>query len=369
LGFTALLLGSIIAGPDHYREMGAFWEAGWAASHHQDPYGIYPLTPGSKLALPGGSEAIVYDRNISPPSVLPLFQVFALFSPLTVAVTWTIFSALLIITGAGLVVSALGERLQKRQILWLLLSVSIFESLAVIEDYSLLFFLACLTLHLLVRGRTIWPAIIVGVLVAIKPNLGLWPIMLFLSCHKKAAVVIAGTAVTLSILPIFAYGPSIYWQWLHGDNTSYHSILVGDISLMGICSRLGSRTVGFVLAVISGFGFLLFVRRVRPSTVEISGLAICAGILCSPLGWASYTLFAAPFFIGFRRWGKIETTAAILLAIPQPLWQPTVGWVSLLRALPRILGLLLMITSFLRSSLQGNSNHDYSISVIRTTAA
>jgi hypothetical protein len=89
---------------------------------------------------------------------------------------------------------------------------------------------------------------------------------------------------------------------------------------------------------------------------NLAGIAICAGIICSPLAWNFYVLFAAPFFVA-KRWRKLETLAAILIAMPI-LFGGTADvkapFYVTLHSLPLLIGLYLILWSFIQSSLTGS---------------
>jgi hypothetical protein len=84
--------------------------------------------------------------------------------------------------------------------------------------------------------------------------------------------------------------------------------------------------------------------------VDIAGIAVCAGILCAPLAWHHYVLIAAPFYAS-RRWGLRETVAGALTALPNlfdgQAFEAGSRLFVLLVALPHLIGLVLMLISFL----------------------
>lgn len=352
LKYTQLAVRSLISsGAQLYRVFGSYRASGWAAMHHLDPYAVYPLTWRFQ-PLPDGP--IIYDRNLSPPCMLPLFQAWAHLTPRTGAAVWTTVSAALFIIGTALLLLSARGKMQKRQIVWLLLMPAVTDTLWLGQDYALFFFLAYLFWLLMKSRENLAAGICLGLLIALKPNLGLWPIMLFLSGYRKDAVVSISTALGFSLLPLYLYGPSIYPQWLHAASAVPHYIFPTDISLMGICSRLGSRHTGAFLAIAMASALLLFVRRTRPSAVAISGIAVCTGILCAPLGWFHYVLLAAPVFTSYK-WGKLKTSAAILLFTPPIFLITAMGhgrFLVFLSAMPYFIGVCLMLISFMQSAVK-----------------
>jgi Glycosyltransferase family 87 len=327
-------------------DLESFWVSGWAANHHLNPYAVYPSQWHFK-PIPNGPE--IYDVNLSPPCLLPLFQLLAIFPQRAIVIPWTFVSTLLFVSGTALLWIARRGEMQARQILWLLLSSSVIDTLWLGQDYGLMFLLACAVWLLISSERMAAAGICMGILIAMKPNLGLWPILLFVAGYKRPAVLSALSAAAISILAAVIYGPEIYRQWLQAYPLEPRHIFTSDISFVGIFTRLGLPAIGAALAVVWSLSLLLFVRRARPGLVDICGLALCTGILCSPLGWHYYVLFLAPFFVA-RRWNRFETIAAVLVALPVLFEALVMGHSragEFLVSLPHLTGLLMITASFL----------------------
>jgi len=340
-----------------YRVLGSFYASGWAASHGLNPYGVYPLTwhfrPDLLQRLP-----VIHDVNLSPPCMLPLFSLLARFPIRAEMVWWTAISALLIVLSAGIMLAEMKGRIQKRQILWLLLAAFVLDTLRLGQDYSLMSFLLVMVWLLNRRGNNTAAAVAIGIMVAMKPNLGLWPILMFVTGRRRQGLVSSITALGLSLYPVFLYGPSIYTKWLAANAVVPHWLYTSDVSFAGTFTRMGYRPVGVALAILLAAALVYFVRRMRPSDLQLAGIAICAGMLCSPLAWYIYAIFAAPFFVGLRRWGWLETTAAILLALPSALEGLALDGGKLFQflcGLPHWLGLWLMLAAFLRAALRSRA--------------
>jgi hypothetical protein len=336
---------------EYFGAFGSFWSSGRAASEGLNPYGYYPPV-WHGMAFPGGP--MLYDVNLNPPVLLPLFQLFARFPIRDGGAYWTLISLLLFISGTALLLFTARPLLQKRKVVWLLMSVATIETVALGQIYALPFFLCCCIATWMARDKP--PAaiyVVVGLVIAMKPNFGLWIVVLFLLGYKIPAFISASTAFILSVVPIFIYKPSIYPQWLLAYAHIPHYIFPTDVSIAGMFTRLGSRPVGLVLSIALGAALLFFVHRMRPSEVDVSGIALCAGVLCSPLAWFHYSLLAAPFFAVSRRWGRLETCAAALMFAPD-----MQGYVMnrtartplelTMVSLPYFVGISLMLISFMK---------------------
>ncbi|HWB33604.1 MAG TPA: glycosyltransferase 87 family protein [Acidobacteriaceae bacterium] len=366
LGFGGYTTKSLLAASRQpFRVLGSFYASGSAALHHLNPYAFYPLTwqfhPYDLKEL-----QVIYDVNLSPPCMLPLFSALAHFPIHTLLPWWTAISVMLFVASAGIVLAEMKRKIQKRQIVWLLLSASVFDTILLCQDYSLLLLLATLAWLFTVRGNKLSAAVVIGILVAFKPNLGFWPILLLVSGRVKPAVLSLCTAGTLTVFPIFMYGPSIYHEWLHASSVVPHWIYTTDVSLAGIFTRLGSRAIGVALASLCAVMLLYLTRKLQPTEVQVAGIAICMGMVCAPLAWYQYCLFAAPFFVGLRHWTWVETTAAALLSVPVffERWALAKGrLIQFLYGLPHYVGLWIMLGIFLYAAFEMRKSDERSAEI------
>jgi hypothetical protein len=259
---------------DH-RLIGTFWASGSAIAHNGNPYAKYPLTWHTDLFLHGTGRVTFYDLNLNPPATLPFFQLGSHLSISSLAIGWSIVSAICMIGGVALLLDL--ERLQRRQIMWMLLAFAVQETLAFGTYYSFLFFLSCVCLRLIRNRKTIAAGIVIGIIVSIKPNLGLWPVMLLISGYKRCGWVSTFVAVAFSLIPLALYEPAIYSLWLHAYSGTPHYIFAADTSIIGIFSRLGHPHTGLIIAIILACLLLLVMAKRRAPEINIAGVAICAG--------------------------------------------------------------------------------------------
>ncbi|WP_105428326.1 glycosyltransferase 87 family protein [Neorhizobium sp. T6_25] len=57
--------------------------------------------------------------------------------------------------------------------------------------------------------------IMIGLLISIKPNFAVWPVLLFLAGHRTPSVVAIVTAVVIAAVPLLIFVSGIYLDWLH----------------------------------------------------------------------------------------------------------------------------------------------------------
>jgi hypothetical protein len=310
-----------------YKVLGSFWASGWAAAHGQNPYAVYPLTWTFHL---DGHPGTVVDLNLSPPALLPFFAAFSWVSVDAAARIWSLISALLIIGSAALLVAENCAHVQHRQILWFLLARAMFNTLWLGQDYSLMIALAVAAWVLLARDRQLAAGILLGVLVAAKPNYALWPLLLVFCGRWKATAVAAGVAAALCALPLALYGPGIYGEWMRAVASDPHWFFPNEVSLIGLATRAGHARVGEALAAALLIASCVVVVWKRQSLRVTSGVALSVGMLASPLAWYQYAmLLAGPLFA--RRWNWALTLVLLILLQPWapaffvPVWMVT-GW-------------------------------------------
>jgi Glycosyltransferase family 87 len=298
--------------PEGLRVFGSYWASGWAAAHHLNPYAIYPLT---FTTPPVGHYGRILDLNLNPPALLPFFALLSRFDPNAIVRVWTLLSAALWIGSAAALVRTGRDSVQHRQIVWLLLAWPIFNSLWVGQIYALFTALAVAAWILLERHRQIAAGLCLGLLIAAKPNLALWALLLVFCGRRRAAATAALSAAALSAFPMAVYGPAVYPEWLAAVARDPHWMFPFEVSFIGVATRLGHREVGLVLAVLLLIGSFAFVAWKRPSLRNTSGIALSVAILASPLAWIHYVMLLAGPLLR-QRWGWLLTLSLLALVPP-----------------------------------------------------
>jgi hypothetical protein len=321
-GICAVLLtmGAILAlasfsraDPQHLRVFGTFWVSGWAASHHLNPYAVYDRSYRFEDTLHHLRTHV--SLNLSPPPLMPLFQAVALFNPENAVKVWTFASLFLFLASLVLLMIEYGGHMQRRQIIWFLLGPAAFDTLLVGQDYALLVAFVVLTWLLYEHNHDDAAGIFLGLFIAVKPNFAIWAVFLGLCGHKRATRSALLTLLAVGLPPLLFYGRNIYSLWLQVTAGDPHWIYPSDISLAGFASRLGHRAVGQIISIVLLAGTTIFVARKRPRTETASGIAMCIGLLASPLAWVSYSLFLAPVLLR-KPWSTRFSLAVLPLMLP-----------------------------------------------------
>ncbi|HVL72196.1 MAG TPA: glycosyltransferase family 87 protein [Beijerinckiaceae bacterium] len=298
-------------------DFGSFVASGRAAREGLDPYGIYPLT--LHVSLPGFE---TWNPNLNPPISALLFQAFDLAEPQTSLRVWSALSVALYAAAVGLLLLRYGPELGPFEaavlLVWAFGLAGFWDTLFLGQIYIPLVLAAVLAWLLLERGRGAAAGILIGCVVAMKPNFLVWPAVLLLAGHGRPALWALATAAAISLVPILALGPEVYRQWLElvaADRD--RGVFLTNASLGGLAARLGAPALGTALGAALLAGLALWAWRRRPGLMEASTLALLGALLASPLAWIHYTLFLLPVF--FARWSIPAMRApAALLIVPVP---------------------------------------------------
>lgn len=310
-GFAiSYLPGLNTAGPYGLKVFGSFWASGWAARQHLNPYATYPLTWVFQF-----QSHTVADLNLSPPAMLPLFEAMTLLAPNVAVKVWTLVSLLLFVGSGALLTREYQVHLQHRQILWLLLARAAFNTLWLGQDYSLFVALAVAGWVLLERKRDLPAGIVLGVLIAFKPNYVLWVVLLALIGRWRSSAIAVGVGGILSALPVALYGRGVYGEWMRAVKNDPHWFFPNEVSIQGFARHLGVPLAGEILSALLVLAACVVVVWKRPSLRDTSGLALSAGMLASPIAWFHYALLlAGPLFR--ERWSIGLTVALAFLMQP-----------------------------------------------------
>jgi hypothetical protein len=297
---------------EHVEAFGTYWASGNAVSRGLNPYAVFPVTSHS-LVMSQGTSRTVQDINLNPPCVLPLFQMLSHLSLHSFAVVCTIASAAVFFASI-LLIERNYPNLQRRQLLWLCLGSAVFDIVISGQIYFLLLLLSTLGIICLERNQMGRASIAIGLLVAIKPTFIFWP--LFAAASGRVRLAIRSLAVTavVYLAALFLYGASVYRAWLDALANDNHWVFPADIALPAYFMRFGMPRIGIAVDLTIAAAMAVAIWKLRPSITLTTGIALCAAILLSPLGWAAYAIAVAPAFVAYK-WNALGNTAAILLSI------------------------------------------------------
>jgi predicted DCC family thiol-disulfide oxidoreductase YuxK len=311
------------------RDYGSFIASGRAGAQGLNPYGIYPLT--FHVVLPGFD---VWNPNLNPPVSVPVFALFDRVEPHAGFRAWWIFS-LASYLAAVVLLWRRYARGRPLLLLWALALAGFWDTLALGQIYLPLVLASAGAWILLDRGRHVAAGVLIGIVVAAKPNFGPWPLLLLLAGHWRAPVTAALVAGLLSAIPLLTHGPEIYAQWIAlvlSDRG--RAEFLTNASLTGLASRLGAAPAGLAVSALFLAWSGLWAWRRGPDARQASALGIICGILASPIAWVHYTLFLLPVLFSHRLTGaRLVAAALLLMPVPillgyldAPMWQQvTIG--------------------------------------------
>ncbi|MBA4785076.1 MAG: DUF2029 domain-containing protein [Rhizobiales bacterium] len=302
---------------DHgWWDFGAFVASGRAAAAGLDPYGIYPpLTP--HVVFPGFE---AWNPNLNPPISALLFQLFDITDLAISLRVWWGISLVCYLAAVVLLLRRYSEGVEAILLgIWAFALAGFWDTLFLGQIYTPLVLAAVVAWLLLERGKLVQAGILIGLLVSMKPNFLVWPVLLFLAGCWRPPLIAAATAVVVAAIPLAVFGPQIYLDWLSlvasdGDR----AVFLTNASLAGLAARAGLPLLGTVLSALLLLSLAAWAVWRRPMTMDVSSLALVAALLASPLGWIHYTLFLLPVLL--HHWQRPWTwPVAVALTIPVPL--------------------------------------------------
>jgi hypothetical protein len=309
-------------------DFGSFVASGRAAGEGLNPYGIYPLT--LRVELPGFES---WNPNLNPPISALLFQAFDVGDPYVTYQVWRWISLAVYAAAILLLVGGVGNRVEALVIaIWAFALAGFWDTLFLGQIYLPLVLAGVAAWLLLERGAGIWAGFLIGIVVAMKPNFLVWPVLLLLSGQHRSALAAFVTAGAISLIPLMIYGPDVYRQWFElvaADRG--RALFLTNGSFAGLAARAGVPSFGLVLGFLLLVGLAAWAWWRRPDVLTVSAMALLASILASPLGWIHYTLFLLPVIV--MHWNRLPMRiVALLLIVPVPfiidqLGKPT--WVRL----------------------------------------
>jgi len=309
-------------------DFGSFVASGRAAGEGLNPYGIYPLT--LRVELPGFES---WNPNLNPPISALLFQAFDVADPYLTYQVWRWISVAVYAGAILLLVSRISNRVEALIIaVWAFALAGFWDTLFLGQIYLPLVLAGIAAWLLLERGAWLWAGLLIGVVVAMKTNFLVWPVLLFLSGRYRLAIAAFVTAGVISLIPLVIYGPEVYRQWFElvaADRD--RALFLTNGSFAGLAARAGIPALGLVLGFLLLAGLAVWALWRRPDVLTVSALALLASVLASPLGWIHYTLFLLPVIV--RHWHQpIMRIVALLLIVPVPFIIDQLGkpaWIQL----------------------------------------
>ncbi len=300
---------------------------------------VYPNLPrGQLLALgtflasgraidmglpPYGSHREIYDAigsndyspNLNPPVTLLLFQRIAWIDPQVAFRSWYAITILLFLLALAMVYRAYPEHVTLLRVTWALSSVGLWATLREGQLYMPLALATIGAWLLLRRDHPVPAGILIGILVAIKPNYAVWPVLLLLVGIWPATLAAGCVVSLLSLAPLYVYGTSVYTGWLNILPSGESLASPVNASLTGFATRFGMAPIGEIASAALLLTLAWWTWRRRPDVLQVSSIALVASMLASPLSWLHYSVILLPVFFS-RSWTPAWWACALLLLVP-----------------------------------------------------
>lgn len=167
----------------------------------------------------------------------------------------------------------------------------------------------------LIERRPLAAGILIGIVVAIKPNLLLWPTLLLLVGSFAPAIAAFASAGALSLLAAVLFGPAIYLEWVHAALSQTMWVVLENAALPAVVAHLGLPGLGTATTVVIVAVAAVLTRWRRPTPRRLSELAPLVAVAAAPIAWPSYIILALPAVLEARpAW--LRGLVAILMLLP-----------------------------------------------------
>jgi hypothetical protein len=322
------VLVSGVANPDPkgHVDFETFWRSTAALLHGGDVYHTGSILPNLNPPF--------LSLLLAPFGLLPVMPSYWLFSALTVA----------LVTASVLLLARelrLGRALTWFGVLTMWACSPLHGTLLLGQIYGLL--LAGLTAGWLAgrRGRPLLSAVLVALVVALKPSLAPLLLVPFVQQRWPALWTGLGAAAGLSLAGVLVAGPASALEWLRLATGTPAPEVDANASLPGVIARLGwPGALGWVVTSVVVVASLYWVRQRRvpdhgqqPGAVGPADavlFAVSAGcLLAAPIAWLNYSVLLWPGALVLLRAGRWRAAVPLLVASVIP-----VAWGNLWQAAP-----------------------------------
>jgi Glycosyltransferase family 87 len=339
----ALAAGYTLTSRSNLRDFSTFIQAGRAYKQGLNPYVLYQQ-PDEAAGVDPGTPKQTGSPNLNPPISVYPFQAMTNLDPTWARDGLNVMSALIYAAVSVALLKTYPWQRRPLIVLWLLAVSGFWYTLLLGQIYLPLFALGLAALLLIERGRNLlWTGILIGFVVAIKPNFAIWPLLLLVAGHRKIALTAIGVAAVISAVPFLVSGPLIYSQWLDAAQAYPRAAIAPNAAIFGVTTRIGIPVIGYAVGAALVVFAAFYAWHARLTVREASGWSVMLTLLVGPLTWIGYTLFMLPLLLS-RRWTRWELAVAATMVLPSGL-----GWPS---GEMRLAGIALLSGLLVKDALQ-----------------
>lgn len=259
--------------------------------------------------------------NLNPPISVLVFQQIANINPVYSIQIWRILSILFY----GWTIYLLTRESLGRtnpnlfwRVIWAMSLAGFWHTIQLGQIYTFLLLLVAGVTLSMEKEKRIWAGVLLGILIAIKPNFIFWAIALGVAGYGSIFLSAGITAIFISLIPVYFYGLKIYQQWLEAANLFTPNLLVfpGNNSLQGLTAHFGLAQMGTILSAGLSIAAIVLVYKYKPNIFKLNLISIITSLLISPIAWTGYTLLLLPFFFKVQKWEREYWISAFIFSVP-----------------------------------------------------
>ncbi|HWO72114.1 MAG TPA: glycosyltransferase family 87 protein [Dehalococcoidia bacterium] len=289
------------------QDLGSFLHAGASYRQGLNPYAYHPWIDPQPIS----PEAL----NLNPPVSVYVFEVLTSVDETLLRFAFFVGSLALFGLALLLLTRAYPEKRTGLSLIFPLAMSGLWHMLGYLQIYAPLVLCVVVAWSCMRRGNLAVAGILIGIVIAVKPNFALWPLFLLLAGHQRVALASMASAGLLSAIPLIVDGPRIYGQWLELTLSFDGLEWASNASLMSLGARAGVPLLGQLAAVSVVLYLLARQWRLKPEPLDSSAAAIIAVLLFGPVSWSGYTLFLLPFIFS-RAWNAPMRACLLMLCVP-----------------------------------------------------
>jgi lysylphosphatidylglycerol synthetase-like protein (DUF2156 family) len=304
---------------DALMDFGSFYASGQKIRNGENPY-----DPNSEYIFEinfsriGAGGKMV---NLNPPISVAIFQLLSHFEPHHTLLVWQIVSAIFYMGLVLLLGFFYKQNLTPVKFIWAFMLAGFWHTVVLGQIYIFLLGFAVSGWIFLQRKQYILAGVMIGVLIAFKPNFIIWSLFLLVAGYHVTFIASMLSSLIIGLIPLVMYGTKIYSQWLEASALRRETLIMpGNNSLLGLTARFQSVEAGIVLSAILILAILILLKKKVPSEPEqpelVSALGILTSLLASPISWTGYTILILPVFFSLRKWSPLVLLSAANLCIP-----------------------------------------------------
>jgi hypothetical protein len=299
-------------------DFGSFVASGQLANQGKNPYGIDSPLIFSVIFQKLNHSGIA--PNLNPPISVLLFQLIADIPPALSVQAWRILSLSFYIFSLYLLFGHYKTEasIPLWKVAWALTLAGFWHTLELGQIYTFLLLLVVGIFMETKKGNSISAGLLLGILIAFKPNFIFWAIALAAAGHWVIFAAAGVAATTISVIPLYFYGFKIYQQWLEATRLFTPDLLIfpGNNSLQGLAAHFNLPEAGLAISVGLSIATLIIISRRKPALFNIHSISVIISLLISPIAWTGYTILTLPLFFGPQKWNTNMWVAACFFAIP-----------------------------------------------------